>query len=53
MQYHKPIQIGAIDLLPANIDLAAAEVSLPIMSNSDKRLEIELEKYSNYDYCLN
>jgi chromosome partitioning protein len=41
-----------IDLLPTNIDLAAAEISLPLMSNSDKRLTIELEKYSNYDYCL-
>lgn len=53
MQPQKPMELGeALGLLPANIDLAAAEVKLPLLSNSDKRLWIELKKYTGYDYCL-
>ena len=47
-----PLPLGeAIRLLPANIDLAAAEVLLPAKTNHEKRLSRFLRAYT-YDYCL-
>jgi chromosome partitioning protein len=41
------------DLLPANADLTAAEVSLMTLAQSEKRLQMALEKVSDqYDYIL-
>lgn len=49
----EPLPLGEmIGILPANIDLAAAEIKLPTMSNSDKRLWVELKKYQGFDFCL-
>jgi len=51
-KFVKPLPLGDfIDIIPANIDLAAAEILLPTMSNSDKRLSLVLKNYK-YDYCL-
>jgi len=48
----QPLQLGdTIRLLPANIDLAAAEVLLPAKTNHEKRLSRFLRAYE-YDYCL-
>jgi chromosome partitioning protein len=48
----KPLRLGEyISLLPANIDLAAAEVLLPAKTNHEKRLAKFLKTYS-YDFCL-
>src|SRR5436309_1635509 len=48
----QPLQLGEyISLLPANIDLAAAEVLLPTKTNHEKRLARFLKPYT-YDYCL-
>ena len=47
-----PLQLGdTVSLLPANIDLAAAEVLLPAKTNHEKRLSRFLRTY-DYDYCL-
>lgn len=47
-----PLRLGEkIALLPANIDLAAAEVLLPAKTNHEKRLAKFLKGYS-YDFCL-
>jgi len=47
-----PLPLGeSIALLPANIDLAAAEVLLPGKTNHEKRLARFLKTYS-YDFCL-
>jgi chromosome partitioning protein len=48
----QPLQLGdSISLLPANIDLAAAEVLLPAKTNHERRLSRFLKAYE-YDYCL-
>jgi chromosome partitioning protein len=48
----QPLPLGeAISLLPANIDLAAAEVLLPAKTNHERRLARALKVYSA-DYCL-
>ena len=48
----KPLSIGEhLWLLPANIDLAAAEVRLPSKRNNERALARLLERYA-YDYCL-
>lgn len=48
----KPLRLGEqISLLPANIDLAAAEVLLPSKTNHERTLARMLKRYS-YDYCL-
>jgi chromosome partitioning protein len=48
----QPLQLGEyISLLPANIDLAAAEVLLPAKTNHERRLARFLKPYT-YDYCL-
>jgi chromosome partitioning protein len=48
----QPLQLGEyISLLPANIDLAAAEVLLPAKTNHERRLARFLKPYA-YDYCL-
>lgn len=47
-----PTQLGEyISLLPANIDLAAAEVQLPAKRNQERTLARHLKQY-NADYCL-
>jgi chromosome partitioning protein len=47
-----PIKLGAtIDLLPANIDLAAAEIQLPARRSQEKTLSRGLAAY-HYDYIL-
>jgi chromosome partitioning protein len=40
-----------INLLPSNIDLAAAEVQLPTKRNQERTLARMLKRYA-YDYCL-
>lgn len=48
----KPLQLGEyIQLLPANIDLAAAEIQLPAKRNQEKTLTRLLRNYEA-DYCL-
>ncbi len=48
----KPLSIGEdLWLLPANIDLAAAEVRLPSKRNNERALARLLDHYA-YDYCL-
>jgi chromosome partitioning protein len=48
----QPLQLGEyINLVPANIDLAAAEVLLPAKTNHERRLSRFLKPYE-YDYCL-
>lgn len=48
----KPLQLGEyIQLLPANIDLAAAEIQLPAKRNQEKTLTRILRNYET-DYCL-
>lgn len=50
----KPSPIGErIDLIPANIDLAAAEVQLPSKRNQERTLSRLLRQYQDhYDYAL-
>lgn len=48
----QPIQLGEhISLLPANIDLAAAEIQLPAKRNQERTLVRHL-KHHTFDYCL-
>jgi len=48
----KPLALGEyISLLPANIDLAAAEIQLPTKRNQERTLARMLKRYS-YDYIL-
>lgn len=49
-----PLRIGEmIDLLPATIDLAAAEIQLPAKRNQERTLSRILRTYdSSYNYCL-
>jgi chromosome partitioning protein len=48
----KPLVLGEyISLLPANIDLAAAEIQLPTKRNQERTLARMLKRYS-YDYIL-
>ncbi len=48
----KPLQLGEqIQLLPANIDLAAAEIQLPSKRNQERILTRMLRNYQA-DYCL-
>ena len=48
----KPIRLGEhIALLPANIDLAAAEIQLPTKRSQERTLTRMLKRYS-FDYCL-
>ncbi len=48
----KPLQLGEqIQLLPANIDLAAAEIQLPSKRNQERILTRLLRNYQA-DYCL-
>lgn len=48
----KPLQLGEqIQLLPANIDLAAAEIQLPSKRNQERILARILRNYQA-DYCL-
>ncbi len=48
----KPLQLGEqIQLLPANIDLAAAEIQLPSKRNQERTLTRILRGYQA-DYCL-
>jgi chromosome partitioning protein len=49
-----PVKLGEyIDLLPTNIDLAAAEIQLLTMPNFERRLKIALRKYEQeYDLCV-
>jgi chromosome partitioning protein len=48
----KPIQLGEqIQLLPANIDLAAAEIQLPAKRNQERTLTRILRSYQA-DYCF-
>lgn len=49
-----PVKLGEyIDLLPTNIDLAAAEIQLLTMPNFERRLKIALRKYEqDYDICI-
>jgi len=48
----KPLQLGEfISLVPANIDLAAAEIQLPSKRNQERTLSRVLRAYS-YDFCL-
>jgi chromosome partitioning protein len=47
-----PVVLGEyISLLPANIDLAAAEIQLPTKRNQERTLARMLKRY-NFDYCL-
>lgn len=47
-----PLQLGEnISLIPANIDLAAAELQLPAKRNQERLLTRLLKSY-NFDYCL-
>ncbi len=49
----KPLKLGdQVDLLPANIDLAAAEIQLPAKRFQERTLSRILKNYSGYDYCL-
>lgn len=50
----KPLVIGElVHLLPATIDLAAAEIQLPSKRNQEHTLERYLRQFTaNYDYCL-
>ena len=49
-----PIKLGeCINLLPTNIDLAAAEIHLLTMPNFERRLKIALRQYEqDYDICI-
>ncbi len=48
----RPLQLGEqIQLLPANIDLAAAEIQLPSKRNQERTLTRVLRNYQA-DYCL-
>jgi chromosome partitioning protein len=48
----QPITLGEyINLLPANIDLAAAEIQLPSKRNQERTLARHLKRYY-HDYCL-
>lgn len=49
-----PVKLGeCIELLPTNIDLAAAEIQLLTMPNFERRLKIALRKYEqDYDLCI-
>jgi chromosome partitioning protein len=49
-----PIVLGdKVVLLPANIDLAAAEIQLPAKRNQERTLARVLKNYSSqFDYCL-
>ena len=49
-----PLVIGEqIHLLPATIDLAAAEIQLPAKRNQERTLSRFLRQFANtYDYCL-
>lgn len=48
-----PLKIGElVDLLPATIDLAAAEIQLPAKRFQERTLTRVLKPYSQYDYCL-
>jgi chromosome partitioning protein len=49
----KPLKLGdQIDLLPANIDLAAAEIQLPAKRFQEKTLSRILKAHTGYDYAL-
>jgi len=41
-----------IDLLPANIDLAAAEIQLPAKRNQERTLERILRAYKGHEYII-
>ena len=41
-----------IDLFPANIDLAAAEIQLPAKRSQERTLERILRGYKSYDYTI-
>ena len=48
-----PFSLGdLVDLLPANIDLAAAEIQLPAKRFQERTLSRFLKSYSHYDFCL-
>jgi chromosome partitioning protein len=48
-----PLKLGDhISLLPANIDLAAAEIQLPAKRFQERTLSKILKNYTGYDYCL-
>jgi chromosome partitioning protein len=48
-----PLKLGEqISLLPANIDLAAAEIQLPAKRFQERTLSKILKNYTGYDYCL-
>lgn len=49
-----PVKIGElVHLIPANIDLAAAEIQLPAKRNQERTLARFLKSFSSsYDYCL-
>lgn len=50
--YLEPLALGAnISLLPATIDLAAAEIQLPAKRGSERALTRMLRQY-DYDHCL-
>ena len=49
----KPLSLGErVDLLPANIDLAAAEIQLPAKRNQERTLARVFKQYSAYDFVL-